>query len=178
MDRELKEILAAEFVSITGGVLAGIFLVVAKKTILATPGIFILLPGFLGLRGNISGTLAARLGSQLHLGRLKPKFSRQEKLTANVLAAVFLSLVVSLTLGILAFLFTQIRFSKSDPKILIISLLAAFFSNLLMLPATITCCFLLFKKGFDPDNIMSPLISTLGDVICVVSLILAAKILL
>lgn len=173
MEKDLREILIAEVVSITGGVFAGYLLAYQTQKISLVPGLFILLPGFLAERGNISGSLSARLSSKLHLGKITPSLKDNKILKENILASFILGIGVSFILGVLAFLFNLAIFNQFLPKIILISLLASVLSQLIMIPTTALTCFFLFKKGFDPDNVMSPIVSTLGDFISVFSLILA-----
>lgn len=173
MDKDLKEILIAEVISITGGIFAGSLLAYQTQKIALVPGLFIILPGFLGMRGNIGGSLSARLSSKLHLGKITPSFKNNKILKENILASFILGISVSFILGILAFLSNLIIFNQFFPKIILISLLANLLSQLIIIPVTALTCIFLFKNGFDPDNIMPPFISTLGDFISVFSLILS-----
>lgn len=178
MDKDLKEILLAESISIAGGIFAGTLLAYQTEKISLLPGLFILLPGFLEMKGNISGSLSARLSSALHLGTLEPAIKNNQILKENVMAAFILNFIVSFILGVLAFLFTLILFKQNSLEIILVSLIAAFFSSLVIIPVTVVSCFVLYKKGFDPDNIMSPLVSTLGDFVSVASLLFTIWIIL
>ena len=72
-DKDFKEIFSSELVSIIIGLFAGTLLVIYTKKILLIPGMFILLPAFLEMRGNLDGSLSSRLSSGLFLGVVKPK---------------------------------------------------------------------------------------------------------
>ena len=63
----LKEMFASEFVSVTGGVAAGTLLAFYTDKLQLIPGLFILMPGFLAMRGSIAASLAARISAALHL---------------------------------------------------------------------------------------------------------------
>lgn len=173
--REFEEILFSEFISVNGGVLAGALLAQFMNKLSLVPGILILMPGFLAMRGNISGALAARLGAALHLGLLRSKYFRSVVKT-NVFAEFVLSIFASLFLGIVAFFATLWFFDVSAPEIIIISLLACIISNLVIIPITTQTTVWLFRKGYDPDNIMGPYITTIGDVVSVLSLIIAVMV--
>lgn len=56
------------------------------------PGILVILPGIMGLRGNVFGSLASRFSTMLYLGELEPHL-RDKKVLKNVVIAVMLSLV-------------------------------------------------------------------------------------
>lgn len=174
--REFEEILVSEFISVTGGVLAGAMLAQAVDKIAALPGILILLPGFLAMRGNISGSLAARLSAALHLGMLKKPQHNGRFLHANVWSEFVLGILVSSVLGLVAYFGTLYFFNVHSPEIIWISILAGIVSNIIMIPLTTRTTIWLYKHGHDPDNIMGPYITTLGDIVSVVSLIIAVMV--
>lgn len=173
VSKDFREIFTAEIISMTGGLLAGSMLAVYIGNILLVPGLFILLPGFLEMRGNISGSLAARLGSALHLGSIKPEIKNNALLRQNLLAGFFLAISVALTLSAVAYMATKVLFGTATLEIIWIAVLAALLSNLFEIPITVLTTFWLFKKGYDPNNIMGPYVTTTGDIISVASLLLA-----
>ncbi len=174
MKKYFNEIFFSEFLSMTGGLLAGLLLANYLDELMLIPGMLILIPGFLEMRGNISGSLAARLGAALHMKFLKPRMSlRQRILKSNIAAAVTLSVLIGLSLGVISFLFGNFLFGISSTKIIFVGVMAAVLSNVLEIPLTVFSVFWLFKHGHDPDNVMGPYITTIGDVSSVVSLLLA-----
>lgn len=173
MNKDFVEILSGEFVSVTGGIFAGSLLAIFTNQVLLIPGLFVLLPGFLEMRGNIFGSLAARLGSALHLGTLSPSSRDNKFLRANVLASWVLAVFVSAILGTVAYIAVLLFFKINTPKIIVISVTAAIISNIILVPLTTRTTLWLFKKGYDPDDIMGPYITTVGDVASVISIILA-----
>ena len=54
ISKNFKEIFTAEFISVTGGLIAGSLLVFQVDKLLLLPGLFILIPGFLEMRGSIT----------------------------------------------------------------------------------------------------------------------------
>lgn len=170
--REFEEILFIEFISVTGGVFAGFLLAQYLGKIALVPGLLILFPGFLAMRGNISGALAARLGAALHLGLLEHR-KYHYFLRANDLAAFCLGVAASLFLGIVAYLGTLLFFHANAPGIILVALIAGIISNIILIPLTSVTSTWLFRHGHDPDNIMGPYITTLGDIVSVAALIIA-----
>ncbi len=167
--REFEEIFVSEFISVTGGILAGVLLASATNRLEMIPGILILMPGFLEMRGNISGALAARLSTALHLNLLK---KHPGILRSNIAAASFLSVAISTFLGLVAYVGTLLFFRINYPKIIIVALVAGIISNFIMIPVTTKTTLWLFRHGLDPDNIMGPYITTMGDILSVVSLLI------
>lgn len=172
-DRNFKEILSSQVVSIGGGLIAGTLLATYIDKILLIPSMLILLPGFLEMRGNISGSFASRLSSGLFLGVVNPGRFKTKLIRGNLVASFALVLVISLALGVIALLFNYFITHTLMLKILIIPLLAGLIANAIEIPLTLFATFYLFKKGHDPNNIMGPFITSTGDVTSIVSILLA-----
>lgn len=175
--KDFREILSAEIISVTGGLIGGIMLSSYLSKLEFLVGIFILLPGFLEMRGSILGTLSARLSSGLILGVIKPKIKLNKILIENILSSFLLSLITSLVLGLVAFGFTYFLFGIYEIKIVFLALIAGLLSNSIEIPLTVFFNFWLFNHKFDPNNIMGPYVTTIGDVISIASLLIALAIL-
>src|SRR3989344_4972561 len=171
--KDFKEIFSAEILSTTGGLVAGLLLALYVDKIYLIPGIFILLPGFLEMRGNISGSISARLSSGLFLGALKPKIRKNRILRGNIVASIILVIIISLLLGVIAYLVSFFVFGLSFPSIILIALLAGILSNIIEIPLTVVTTFWLFKRGHDPNNIIGPYLTTTGDIVSIASLLIA-----
>jgi len=172
-DKRFEEIFSAQLVSIIGGLIVGTLLAVYKDKILLIPGMFILLPGFLEMRGNISGTLASRLSSGLFLKVIKTDKKNIEIINANVLASFFLAILVSLVLGAIAAFFNYLILGSFTSSIILLAVIAGVIANLIEIPLTVVTTFYLFKKGYDPNDIMGPFVTSTGDVTSVISLLVA-----
>jgi len=170
-DKDFSEILAAEFISVTGGLLAGIGLAFMAGKISLIPGLFILIPGFLEMRGNLSGSMSSRISSGLFLGVLKPSM-RDRIIKSNMLATAILVVVISLVLGIIAYASSLYFFGIENFSIVIISVIAGMVS-LSMTPLTVYTTIWIFRKGHDPNNIMGPYVTTLGDFVSVFAFMIA-----
>lgn len=168
---DFREITSAEFISITGGLMAGLILSFMLDKIYLVPGLFILIPGFLEMRGSLSGSLAARISSGLFLGVVKPHFS-DRIVKSNIIATILLVILSSVILGVFAYISSGYFFGIENVKIIFVSIIAGFVS-LLMTPVTVFTTMWLFRHGHDPNNIMGPYITTLGDLMSVAAFIIA-----
>lgn len=173
VNKDFRDIFMSQIVSLLVGLLAGTLLAVLAHRILLIPGIFIILPGFLGMRGNISGTFASRLSSGLFLKVINPKKTNTTIIKGNLWASFSLVVFVSLALGIIAFFFNLLVFHLSTPKIIVLPLLAGIIANAIEIPTTLFATMYLFRKGHDPDNIMGPFVTSTGDVTSIISLLIA-----
>ena len=174
--KDFKQIFPTQIISITGGLLAGSLLAIALDKIYLIPGFFIIVPGLLDMRGSISGSLAARLSAGLHLGVIKPNKIVNRVAIGNAKAAFLQTIIISLLIGLIAYVMTYFLFNSNYPKLILISLLASVIANTIEVPMTILLTFWLFKRGFDPNNIMGPYVSTSGDIITILSLLIVTAV--
>nr|WP_243687656.1 hypothetical protein [Methanobacterium formicicum] len=76
VSRVLGETFTALFICAIGDLIAGILLSGMTNTLEILPGLLVLIPGAIGMRGNIFGALGSRLGSNLHIGTLTPELKK------------------------------------------------------------------------------------------------------
>ena len=176
MNKEFLELSITEIVSITAGIISGSLLAVLKDKLFIIPGIIILIPGFLEMRGSIFGTLAARISTGLNLGTIDKNKKLSRPLMENILASLLLSLMASFILGLLSYIAIKIFFNANFPLIILISVLAAIISTVILLPSTIVATFWLYNHNYDPSNIIGPYVTTTGDIVSIISLLLAVLI--
>lgn len=172
-DKDFRDIFSAQIVSVFGGFIAGTVLALYTGKILMLPGMLILLPGFLEMRGNISGTLSSRVTSGLFLKIVRCDKFNTRIIRSNITASFFLAVLVSLMLGLLAASFNFLVMGTFTTRIIILPVIAGLIANAVEIPLTLFATFYLFRKGHDPDNIMGPFITTTGDITSVVSLLVA-----
>jgi len=159
-------ILYAVIELLAGGVLGGM---VDMMELL--PGLLILIPGLLDLRGSIGSTFGARLTSGLHLGLVRPHRSGKA-LKTNIYASLILSFFVSLMLAVFAWALCLIMGipSISLAAFMAISMVTGVVSGTILTGIAILVSFLSYGRGVDPDDITTPTIGTLGDIITVLCL--------
>lgn len=176
-DKSFREIFFSQLISILGGLIAGVFLAIYTDSILLIPGMFILIPGFLEMRGNISGAFSARLSSGLFLKIVKPYEYRTKIVKGNLFASFLLAVITSFVLGLVAFVLTFLLFKVVVIKLLFIPVIAGILANAVEIPLALVATFYLFSKGHDPNNIMGPFVTSTGDVVSVIALIIALVVL-
>jgi mgtE-like transporter len=158
-----------------GDLFAGIILKNMTSYFESFPGLIVLIPGSIGMRGNIYGALASRLGTNLHIGTLSPELKKSDVLSQNIQSSIILTLVLSISLGILAKITCMIFNFDSMPLVdfILISTFCGLISSLIMLPTTIIIPIKSFQNDWDPDNITIPIITALGDLFTLPSMIVA-----
>lgn len=175
----IKEGLIALLICAVGDLIAGIILGKMTFFLETFPGLLVIIPGAIGMRGNIFSSFASRLSTNLHIGIISPKFELSEQLNYNIFASFVLTLVLSLFLGIVAKLMCLLLHYPSMSLIdfILICVIAGIISNLIMLPITMFVSFKSFQHGWDPDNITSPIIAAFGDLFTLPAIILSVFIL-
>ncbi|MBD3388510.1 MAG: divalent cation transporter [Candidatus Altiarchaeales archaeon] len=164
-----------------GGVLAGLILEGLKADLAAIPGILILLPAVLGMRGNISGALGSRLASALHLGLIQPELRWNRVLGDNLLASLVLNTLMAFFSGVVAYFaytFTgnADKMPASMADLTLIALIAGTLAGLLLSGLTISFALITYSRGLDPDNVLAPSLATVGDIITVLCLYMAIQV--
>lgn len=170
---EFKEIFFSQLGCILGGLIVGTVLAIYTDKILLIPGMLILIPGLLEMRGNISGSFASRLSSGLFLKIINPNKNNTKLIHGNLIASFFLAMVVSLSLGLIAFGFNYLILGVFLPRIILIPFIASIIVNAVEIPLTLFTTFYFFKRGYDPNNIMGPFITSVGDVTSIIALLIA-----
>lgn len=146
------------------------------------PGLLVMVPPLLGLRGNINGALASRLSSGLHQGVIDSEVLWGSEVKTNLKASIFLTFMVSLLTGVLAFSITVLTglhpFSLHLLFTLIsVGLIAGAISGFGLASLTTIIAMISYRRGWDPDNITSPLMATIGDIVTVFAIYIAIFIL-
>jgi mgtE-like transporter len=149
-------------------------------------GLFVLIPGLMQMRGNISTSLAQRLGSATHLGTVSWKQGLNAPLRANIKVAFYLGAVMSFCLGIGAWVVTQLSvislISQGVPlltpplalsQFLTIAMVTALMASGVQVTITVTVALLAHAKGLDPDNVVIPIVAAIGDIITIACLLIA-----
>ncbi|WP_135611981.1 magnesium transporter [Methanococcoides sp. AM1] len=175
----VKEALPFQILATLGGAVAGLILVGMTDELELIPGLIVIAPAVLGMRGNISCTLGSRLGSAIHMG-LITKIENNPELTNNILGSLLLGLIVSLILGILGHSMTVLLGLESAGvlSLTLIAVLAGVSSGIILSVIAVLLAIGMFRFGFDPDNVVTPAIATIGDIVSILMIFLSAKVVL
>jgi len=165
-------------VALTVGVIVassgGLVLAASESTLSQLPGLLLLLPGAIALRGNIFGSMGSRLGTAAHMGTFGLSYRIDSVLIQNLLASGSLSIISSLILAVLA-KGTASAFGLSPAMSLadfiVISVLGGVLSSIALAAVTVVLSVSSVKHEWDLDNVVAPLVTTTGDLLTVPSLI-------
>jgi mgtE-like transporter len=164
--RTLRQGFVALFLSSGGDLLAGLALGFMTHSLSRLPGLFLLIPAAIGMRGNIFGALGSRLGTGMHAGQFEPSRDRESFLGQNVLAAVYLTLATSLFLAAAARVvsvalgFTSISIWDYT----VISILGGVLGSIVVGTASIGIAVWSRRREWDLDSVSAPLVTAIGDI--------------
>jgi mgtE-like transporter len=144
------------------------------------PGLLVLVPAAIGLRGNVFGSLGNRVSTAIHAGDLQLRLRASTLLGQNVLAAGALTLGMSLVLVLMAALVSVglgLGPTIGLADLALVSIGGGTLASLPVLAATLGLASGAVRFGWDLDNVTAPLVSTLGDVVTLPALYLATGLL-
>ena len=172
----LKQSFGAIFLSILTDVLAGLFLGKLQETLLLLPGLIILIPGAMSMRGNIFGALGSRLGTALHMKRIDKFTLKSKYIKNNIYSSITLTIFTSIALAFIARGLLLIFGIKSAGllHLMLISFIGGAMSGIILLAITFAIAFAAEKRKWDPDNVTAPMITALGDFFTIPALAFAA----
>lgn len=173
--RTIRQGFAALVIASLGNLIAGVSLGSITGTLEALPGLMVLVPAAIGMRGNIFGAMTSRLGTSIHAGLFEPTRRPDSVLGQNVAAATVLTFAISLALGVLAKVLSE-AFGVSSISIVdfvVISLLGGVLSSLFVGAFAVGLAIGAYRRGWDLDSVAAPLITAAGDVVTIPSLFLA-----
>lgn len=173
-----RQSLAALGLNSTTSLLAGAVLGSITGTFEALPGLLVLVPAAIGLRGNIFSTVGNRLSTALHTGELDLDLRTRGVLRQNVEASLALTLAMSVVLALVAWTISlAIGVEElTSPLVLVgISVVGGLLASIVVLAATLGLVRGAVRRGWDLDNVVAPVVSTLGDVLTLPALWLVAQ---
>jgi mgtE-like transporter len=141
-------------------------LVEGKKEVIA------LIPVMSDLRGDILGSSASRLNTILHLGLVTPSIYTLTKIELKPTLAI--SMVTGISMSIVSFIYTRMLGEPVNLEEMVsIGFLSSMIATLTLMPYIALMASEVFKRGFDPGNLLPTLVTTVGDLVTLPFLIVA-----
>lgn len=177
--RTLRQGLVALALSTLAGFVAGLTLAHITGTLQELPGLIVLIPAAVGMKGTIFGAIGARLGTANVAGLLEPTLRPGGVLQRNVYVAVVTTFSSALWLAVLSVLASA---AFGEPSISLwrlatISIVGGAIGSALILMITLTLSVLSYRRGWDLDSVSTPMVTALGDMTTLPSLFLATYLL-
>lgn len=164
--RTLRQGFVALFLSSGGDLLAGLALGFMTSSLTRLPGLFVLIPAAIGMRGNIFGALGSRLGTGIHAGLYEPSKERAGFLSQNARGSVVLTLSTSLFLGVAARV-VSVAFGLDSISVwdfVAISILGGVLGSIVVGASAVGISVLSYRRSWDLDSVSAPLVTAIGDI--------------
>ena len=145
------------------------------------PLILLMVPAFIDITGDLAGVVGARVTSHLYTGELDEAFRPYRLLLTNLIAIFLVSTtayaflgvcVIAITIGltpVLGPIFPAAGFPQLFFAILAAGVLATVATSVIGLFAAR----LVYRSGRDPDSIIPPLTTTVGDLLGIIFIAIA-----
>src|SRR6266702_1077877 len=166
----------ALLISSGGDLLAGLTLGSITGTLEKLPGLLVLVPAAIGMRGNIFGALGSRLGTAIHAGTFRLSTRRDTLVGQNLAGSLSLSLSISLALAVLAKAIAVgfgLDHTISIGDFMVISVIGGVLSSVVVAAITVGVANLSTRRGYDLDNVSSPIVTAAGDMVTLPTLFVA-----
>jgi mgtE-like transporter len=177
--RTLRQGLVALALSTLAGFVAGLTLAHITGTLQELPGLIVLIPAAVGMKGTIFGAIGARLGTANVAGLLEPTLRPGSVLQRNVYVAVVTTFSSALWLAVLSVLASAAfgEASISLWRLATVSIVGGAIGSALILMITLSLSVLSYRRGWDLDSVSTPMVTALGDMTTLPSLFLATYLL-
>ena len=174
--RTLRQGLMALAICVGVTVVAGVVLGAMEGLLERLPGLLVLVPAAIGMRGAVFGALGARLGTGILTGQYEPGWQPTSFLRQNVEAALLLTMIMG---GVLAIMARASATAFRLPTIslwslLMVSVIGAAISSAVVLGGVLVLARTAVRRDWDMDAIGVPIISALADITTLPALVVAA----
>lgn len=173
--RTLQQGATALALSTAAGFVAGLVLGSITGTLELMPGLLVLIPASVGMRGMIFGAMGARLGTGIAAGVFEPTLRRGGLLSQNVEVAVISAVLSSFYLAgmakLVASAFGEDTVSFWD--LVTISVVGGVLASAVILVVTVRLSIQSFRRGWDLDAVSTPMVTAIGDMVTLPALFLA-----
>lgn len=173
--RTIVQGLAALALSTVASFVAGLTLGSITGTLDALPGLLVLIPASVGMRGTIFGAIGARLGTGIHAGLFEATLRRSGMLGRNVEVGIISSFLSSFYLAGMAKLVAGAVGEQTVPfwDLVTISVVGGVLGSIAILAVTVVLALMSFRRGWDLDAVATPMVTAIGDMVTLPSLFLA-----
>ncbi|MBY5164435.1 magnesium transporter [Salsipaludibacter albus] len=166
---------SALVVGLAATLIAGTVLGGANEALAANPGLLVLIPAAIGMRGSIFGALAARLGTGILTGEMGPETTRDSFLGRQVRAATLLTVSTAAEAGALAWAASVVVGRPVMPllDLVAVSVVGGLLASAVLLAVTVVVARQSRVRGWSMDDVGAPVITATGDLVTLPALLLA-----
>ncbi len=159
---------------VAGGIAGGQVLNSNQTVLISVPVLLVMFPVINAVCGNIGSILGARLSSGLHMGSISAmSFGRE--LRKNISSALLLGIISYTFLTIFVLLISPVIGIEIESDIVLktgcVMLATGLILTVIVIAVAVLAARFSYIKGFDPDNTVTPIVTTLCDILGIIILI-------
>lgn len=176
--RAVSSAFGALALAAVASLVAGVMLAEITETLERFGGLLLLVPAAIAVKGNVFGAVGSRLGTSIHAGTLQMGGGRDSVMAQNAVASIALSLIIGVALALMAkavALAFNVSPTMGVADFVVISALGCLIAAVVVLAITLATTAAAVRYGWDLDNVVAPLVTAVGDVVTLPSLVLAAE---
>ncbi len=170
--------LVAMLLASVASIVSGITLASITGTLEDLPGLLLLVPAALAVKGNVYGALGSRLGTSIHTGTFRLTARLDSVVGQNAAVALALSLVLSVLLAFLAkavAIIFSVSPTMSLADFMVISTVGGLLASFVVLAIALLLAGGSVRHGWDLDNVVAPLVNAVGDLVSLPALVIGAQ---
>jgi mgtE-like transporter len=174
--RTFRQGLVALLLSTAAAFVAGLTLGSITGTLEALPGLLVLIPALVGMRGTIFGAIGARLGTGIHIGlfetTLRPGSILRREVEVGIISTFLSSFFLAGVAKLGAAAFGEETISIWE--LVTISVVGGTVASVVILLVTVGIAVLSYRRGWDLDAVSTPMVTAIGDMVTLPALFLAS----
>ncbi len=177
--RAIRQGLVALAICITVTLVAGVVLGAMEQLLDRLPGLLILVPSAIGMRGAIFAALGARLGTGMLTGQFELVARRRSFTGQNVEAAALLSVVTAAASAVIARAAAGLLGLETIDvlSLVVVSMTGALLSSVVVLAVVLVLARSAVRRSWDMDAVGTPIISATADISTLPALIVGTLLL-
>ena len=155
-------------------IFAGQILQGRQDMLILFPVFLISIPVINSVGGNIGSVLGARLASGLHVGYITISL-RDKEMHENLFYSLLIGFITYIILAIVIYymaLLGGLRMGIGLIEFVAILVSTGFLLICVVVLMSVLTAFLSFKRGLDPDDVVAPVVTTVGDTLGIIFLFL------
>lgn len=164
---DVRQGLGALSLASMGSLVAGLVFGSMTHELDRLPGLIILVPAAIGMRGNIFGALGSRLATVMRTGQFRDPLGLSSRVGQSVAASAVLTVYMSVALAVMAWLVSHLLGVRviGVADFMVISVLGGVLSSVVVLAAALGVALLASRRRWDLDNIAAPSVTAVGDLV-------------
>lgn len=182
LEFELFNLLGESVPVVWSAVIIGGFVGIIMDGSIPYNGVILVLPIYMAYTGSMGAIIGSKFTTAYYLGSLSSREGKLDTYLFTPLILLLIGLLLSTGLGLVGYFLSQVLgYGLPKPDLLsfvIICWATGLVTTVFSIFNALVVGNITFQRGIDADNIIVPLTSTIGDLVAVVTIVIAINVLL